>query len=91
MKKIIAFLALILSNTVWAEPQTVMLSVPSMYCAMCPITVRKALENVNGVNDVEVSYASKQAVIQYDDEKANIKALIEATTQAGYPSQLVER
>jgi mercuric ion binding protein len=58
---------------------------------MCPITVRKALENVNGVNDVEVSYAGKQAVIQYDDKKANIKALIEATTQAGYPSLLVER
>ena len=95
MKKVTISLLLMfvltLSNIVSAEPKTITLSLPTMNCAMCPITVRKALEQVKGVNDVEVSYASKQAVVQYDDDTTNIQNLIQATTQAGYPSQQVKR
>ncbi len=95
MKKVTVSLLLMfvltLSNIVSAEPKTITLSLPTMNCAMCPITVRKALEQVKGVNDVEVSYASKQAIVQYDDDTTNIQSLIQATTHAGYPSQQVKR
>lgn len=42
-----------------AEPeqsQTVTLNVENMTCAMCPITVRKALEKVPGVIEAEAKY-----------------------------------
>ena len=51
MKKLVALLALTvaLSAPAWAATKTVTLSVPSMTCATCPITVKKALTKVEGV------------------------------------------
>ena len=69
-----------------AITRTVTLAVPSMYCAMCPITVKKALKAVSGVSKVDVSLAKKEAVVTYDDAKTNVAALTKATADAGYPS-----
>jgi len=70
-----------------AATRTVTLDVPSMTCATCPITVRKALENVDGVVDAKVTWEPKQAVVTFDDSKTSIDALTEATKNAGYPSK----
>lgn len=69
-----------------AAPKTVTLSVRGMTCAACPITIKKALRNVAGVQKVEVSYEKKEAVVTFDDAKVNVDALTEATKRAGYPS-----
>jgi len=76
------------SDGALAATKTSTLSVPGMYCEVCPITVRKALEKVPGVSKVNVSYEKKEAVVTYDDAKANIKALEDATFEAGYESKL---
>ncbi|GIC78687.1 hypothetical protein FMO003_16660 [Moritella sp. F3] len=39
-----------------AKPQIVTLELPTMNCPVCPITVTKSLEQVDGVTDVEVLY-----------------------------------
>lgn len=70
----------------WAATKTVTLSVPGMTCAACPITVKKALTKVEGVEKVEVTFEKKQAVVTYDDTKTNAQALTKATENAGYPS-----
>ena len=59
-----------------------------MTCAACPITIKKALTDVDGVTEAEVSFDKKEAVVTFDDTKTNVSALIEATTNAGYPSHL---
>jgi mercuric ion binding protein len=69
-----------------AESKTVTLSVPGMYCEMCPATVKKALSRVPGVAKVDASYKDKQAVVTYDDSKTSVDALTKATANAGYPS-----
>ena len=58
MKKLLTVLALsaALSAPAWAVTQTVTLSVPGMTCASCPITVKKALNKVEGVESIEVSF-----------------------------------
>lgn len=84
---LLAALALI-SSAALAEDKTVTLSVPSMYCEMCPATVKKALSRVPGVAKVDASYKDKQAVVTYDDSKTSIQALTKATDNAGYPSSL---
>lgn len=89
MNKIILIVLIAVSVDVWAEPQTVILDLPTMNCAMCPITVKKALNKVDGVTRTDVSYEDKQAVISYDDALTNPDTLIEATTNAGYPSLLM--
>lgn len=76
------------SVPVWAATKSVTLSVPGMTCAACPITVKKALDKVQGVQKVEVSYEKKEAVVTFDDAKAKVEALLEATKNAGYPSSL---
>jgi mercuric ion binding protein len=77
-----------LCTSAWAASKTVTLSVPGMTCAACPITIKKALTDVDGVTDAEVSFDKKEAVVTLDDTKTSVSALIEATTNAGYPSHL---
>lgn len=88
MKKLIALVALAsaLMTPAWAATQTVTLSVPGMTCAACPITVKKALTKVDGVQKVEVSYEKRAAVVTFDDTRTTAEALTKATENAGYPS-----
>ena len=76
-----------LSAPVWAATKTVTLDVPGMTCPTCPITIKKALNKVQGVSKVDVSYEKKQAVVTFDDTETDTKALVKTTTNAGYPSQ----
>jgi mercuric ion binding protein len=84
---VVVLTALVLTAPAWASPQTVTLNVSGMTCAACPITVKKALEKVPGVSNVDVRFEKKQVVVTYDDSKTNTEALVKATTNAGYPSQ----
>ncbi len=88
MNKISLVLASIIMTAApaWAALQTVTLSVPSMDCPVCPITVKKALTNVAGVSKAEVNFDKRQATVTFDDVKTNVAALTRATTHAGYPS-----
>jgi len=76
------------SASAWAAVKTVTLSVPGMYCEVCPITVKKALQKVPGVTKVDVSFEKKEAVVSFDDAKATIDKLKDATFEAGYPSEV---
>lgn len=69
-----------------ANDKTVTLSVPGMYCEVCPATVSKALKKVNGVEKVAASFETKEAVVTFDDAKTSVDALRKATANAGYPS-----
>lgn len=69
-----------------AATRSVTLSIENMTCAACPITVKKALTAVAGVERAQVDYERREAVVTYDDAKTNPAALTKATTDAGYPS-----
>ena len=83
-------LAALFSAPVLAGTQTVTLSVPGMTCATCPITVKKALTQVDGVIEAKVTYEPKEAVVTFDDAKTSVDALTEVTKNAGYPSSVKE-
>ncbi len=85
---IVAAAAALLAPPAAAALRTVTLDVPGMVCQFCPITVRKALERVPGVEKAEVSLERKEAVVTFDDTKTAVGALLEATRNAGYPSSL---
>lgn len=89
MKKLFAALALAaVAAPIWAATQTVTLAVPGMTCAACPITVKQAISKVDGVNKVNVSYDKREAVVTFDDAKASVQKLTQATENAGYPSSV---
>ena len=84
----IALGLLLASICATAAEKTITLDVADMTCAACPITVKKALNNVPGVSKVNVSLQRKQAVVTYDDSKAQLNNLLNATFEAGYPATL---
>ena len=71
-----------------ATLKTVTLDVQKMDCPMCKITIRKALEKVNGVKQAIVDFDAKTARVTFDPGLTNIDTLTQATTDAGYPSAL---
>ena len=86
--RVTMFIAALASPTAFAETKTVTLSVPGMNCDLCPLTIKKAISKVPGVASVEASYEKKQVVVTFDDSKASVEALMNATANAGYPSTL---
>ncbi|CAI8892207.1 mercury resistance system periplasmic binding protein MerP [Methylococcus capsulatus] len=92
MKKLTAVIALsaALSTPAWSAGQTITLSVPGMTCTACPITVKKALANVDGVSKVEVNFEKREAVVTFDDARTSPETLAQATANAGYPSTVNE-
>ena len=92
LARTLAFVALAtIASLAMAKQQTVLLNVPTMDCATCPITIKAALTKVPGVSKVKVSYEKREAVIVYDDAKATVADLKQATEDVGYPSMLKTR
>lgn len=88
MKKIlaVAVFGLLAAGSALAAPRQVTLSVPTMDCDTCPVTIRVALLKVPGVSKAVVSYARRNAKVTFDDSKTNVATLTKATEAAGYPS-----
>lgn len=86
----LAALLVAVASPAFAAQQIITLAVPGMSCAACPITVKKALAQVEGVTRAEVDYAARQVVVTFDDARTNVTTLTQATADAGYPSMLKE-
>jgi mercuric ion binding protein len=88
-KRLALLLAAVVTTSAWAAGnRTATLSVDNMDCAVCPITVRKALEKVPGVESAKVDFKSKLAVVAFDASKTTPEALTKATADAGFPSSV---
>ncbi|MDZ5697089.1 heavy-metal-associated domain-containing protein [Chelativorans sp. M5D2P16] len=62
--------------------------VPGMTCALCPVTVRKAMESVAGVISVEVNFDAKTTTVVFDPSMTTIEAIAAASANAGYPAHI---
>lgn len=60
------------------------LNINGMTCGGCVNSVTNALKQIDGVNNVQVSLADKNAVIDFDDSKTNVDSLKQAVEDAGY-------
>lgn len=88
MRKLLTVILFLLPLGVLAASKTITLAVQNMTCELCPLAVKKALEKVPGVSAVQVDFATKTATVTYDSDKTQPEALIQATTNAGYPSTI---
>ena len=75
----------------WAAPRQVTLTIPTMDCATCPVTIKVALMKVPGVSKAVVSYRQRTAKVTFDDAKADVATLTRATDGVGYPSFLADK
>lgn len=72
-----------------ATEQTVTFAVQKMTCAACPITVRRAMEKVEGVKSVNVDFDAKTATVVFDPAVTTPEQIGAASTNAGYPASPV--
>lgn len=72
------------------DTKTITFAIEKMTCAMCPITVRKAMEKVDGVLSVTTDYESRTAQVVFDPAKAKVDMIAKASTDAGYPAKRVD-
>ncbi len=75
-------------SPVYATETSATFTIEKMTCAVCPLTVRKAMERVDGVLDAEVNFDSKTATVKYDDERTTPEEIARASTEVGYPASL---
>lgn len=69
-----------------SDPQakTVTIPVEGMSCISCAVRVKKALNSVDGVTEVEVSLLDREARVRYLDTKVSPERLVAAINDAGY-------
>ena len=82
----LAALSLTLPDLAAGATRTITLTIPTMDCATCPITIRLALLHVTGVVRATVSYERRNARVTFDDTKTDVAELVKTTTAVGYPS-----
>lgn len=75
------------AQTVAAE-QTVTFAVDNMTCALCPVTVKRAMEGVEGVRAVEIDFEARTATVVFDNAATSAAAIAAASANAGYPARV---
>ena len=69
-----------------AAEQRQIFAIENMTCALCPVTVKKAMEGVSGVKSVVIDFEAKTATVTFDATATTIEAIAAASTNAGYPA-----
>ena len=67
--------------------QTQTFTVAKMTCAACPITVRTAMQRVDGVRSVKIDFEAKTAIVTFDPAVTTAGEIAQASADAGYPAQ----
>ena len=62
--------------------------VENMTCALCPVTVKKAMEKVTGVKSVRIDFGARTATVVFDPAVTSVDAIAAASAQAGYPAAI---
>lgn len=74
------------ATTQAAAVETTTFAVENMTCALCPVTVKTAMERVGGVRSVEIDFNAKTATVAFDPSMTTVEAIAAASTNAGYPA-----
>ncbi len=84
--RVMCLMVLLVAAPAFAAETTMSFDIENMDCALCPITVRTAMEKVSGVVKAEVDFDSKTATVTFDDAKTTPQEIAGASTNAGYPA-----
>jgi len=78
---------------VFADGNSAVLKVkiPSMDCAACAVNIQSVLKKQAGVTSAQVSFDTKEAVVQYDATKLSPEKIIAAIDQTGFKAEPTDR
>jgi Cu+-exporting ATPase len=60
------------------------LDIQGMSCANCSQTITKALQDLDGVNEANINFATDEGSVEYDSEETSLAAIYAAIDDAGY-------
>jgi len=64
--------------------KTIKLDVNGMRCSHCETAVKKALLEITGVKEVEVSAKTKHVIVKFEEMKTQENQIIEVIKEEGY-------
>jgi Cu+-exporting ATPase len=64
--------------------ETASVGISDMHCANCADTNREALEDVPGVVEADVNYATDEGTVRYNPAAGSVEAMYDAIEDAGY-------
>lgn len=60
------------------------LKIEGMHCSSCAMSIDFDLEDLDGVKSASTSYAKQESEIEFDEEKINLKLVLEQIKKTGY-------
>ena len=58
--------------------------IEGMHCSSCAMNIDFDLEDLDGIKTAKTSYAKQESEVEFDEEKVNLKTLIEQIKKTGY-------
>ena len=72
-----------MNETIETTSKTTTVTAPEIVCGGCANSIKKALEKVGGVSDVQVDVASKKVTVKHG-ENVSRETITDALDRAGY-------
>ncbi len=66
-------------------------TITGMHCTGCANSVKKVLEQVDGISTADVNLAAEKATIQFSEQSIDDKAVVDAVQKAGFNVHLPEK
>ncbi|MGX8850925.1 heavy metal translocating P-type ATPase [Amedibacillus sp. YH-ame10] len=68
--------------------EDVRISIQGMTCATCAITIEKALQSLDGIEQAQVDPLLNQASVRYDKKRIKQREIVEAIERSGYHGEI---
>ncbi len=66
------------------KKKRIVLNIGGMHCVTCAQTIEKRLPNLKGIIDASINFAAEKAIIDYDPDLVDQKAIEDAIVEVGY-------
>ena len=61
-----------------------MIKIEGMSCAHCVASIKNAVSSLDGVSEVTVSLADKNAIVDFDEAKISLSQITDAIEEIGF-------
>jgi copper chaperone CopZ len=76
-----------LKSTIMSKIVKKKLKIDGMQCTSCAMTIDFDLEDLDGVKSSKTNYAKQESEVEYEEEKIELKDLLEQIEKTGYQAQ----
>lgn len=84
MKRLLLFMAILLSIGAWAQPKIMSLRIDDMHCKKCSDRITAKLIEVNAIDSIRVSLDKHRVLMRYEESMISGDSIRAIITQLGY-------